>query len=89
MDKSDPLSLSEMMIFSVDESGKSIVNLEGKSGKTIGIHMVSFPTQICQFWDTEKVFNIHHRGQPFCYWPTNEFWIGDELVGVTTYAAMR
>ena len=26
-----------MMIFSVDESGKSIVNLEGKSGKTISI----------------------------------------------------
>ena len=32
-----PSQLLEMMIFSVDESGKSIVNLDGKSGKTISI----------------------------------------------------
>ena len=40
MDKSVisyPSQLLQMMIFSVDESGKSIVNLEGKSGKTISI----------------------------------------------------
>ena len=29
--------LLQMIIFSVDESGKSIVSLEGKSGKTISI----------------------------------------------------
>ena len=32
-----PSQLLQMIIFSVDESGKSIVNLEGKSGKTISI----------------------------------------------------
>ena len=39
MDKSDHLSLSVVAndIFSVDESGKSIENLKGKSGKTISI----------------------------------------------------
>ena len=54
IDKSDRLSLSrllQMIIFSVDESGKSIVKLQGKSGEN-NIRRVLFPTQICQFWDT-------------------------------------
>ena len=37
--------LLQMNIFSVDESGKYVVNLEGKSGKTISIGC-RFPTQI-------------------------------------------
>ena len=54
MDKLDRPSLSVVIncYVSVFESGKLKVKWEGKSGKTI--HRVLFPTQICQFWDTEE-----------------------------------
>ena len=39
--------------FSKGESGKLIVKLEANSGKIISIGCSLFPTQICQFWDTE------------------------------------
>ena len=48
-----PPQLLQIIIFSVDESGKSLVKLEGESEKN-NICRVLFPTQICQFWDNDR-----------------------------------